>query len=194
MVVSCWKLPSSEKPRRSPSTGMANTTSTTVPAMAAGHGFRWTRRLQRYAEVSRIGLGERRGTSRFRDGTTNPARIVTTARARPPTASGAILSPAPTSAATTKPVATTPRQRLTSMRSPANPSRAGNSVSDATTVMATTTAALTARPWMNATPITSMPRKETTTVTPAKATARPAVSMAIDVASSGGWPWWRFSR
>ena len=33
-----------------------------------------------------------------------------------------------------------------------------------------------------------------TTVTPAKATARPAVSMATAVASSGVWPWWRFSR
>ena len=61
-------------------------------------------------------------------------------------------------------------------------------MSDATTVMATTTAALTARPWMKLMPITTMPRNEMTTVTPAKATARPAVSIAIDVASSGRVP------
>ena len=78
-------------------------------------------------------------------------------------------------------MATTPRQRVTSMRWPANPSSAGRSVSDATTVMATTTAALTARPWMKLMPITTMPMNDTTTVTPAKATARPAVSIAIDV-------------
>ena len=87
-----------------------------------------------------------------------------------------------------------PRHRVTSMRSPAKPSRAGSRVSDATTVMATMTAALTARPWMKATPITTMPRNDTTTVTPAKATARPAVSIAIEVASSEVCPWRRFSR
>ena len=91
-------------------------------------------------------------------------------------------------------MATTPRQRVSSIRWPANPSSAGSSVSEATTVMATTTAALTARPWMKLMPITTMPRNDTTTVTPAKATARPAVSIAMDVASSGVWPWWRFSR
>ena len=102
--------------------------------------------------------------------------------------------PAPTSPSATKPVAITPRQRLTSTRSPAKPSSAGRSVSDATTVTSTTTAELIARPEMNEMPITIMPRNEMTTVRPAKVTARPAVSMAMAVASSGVWPWWRFSR
>ena len=105
-----------------------------------------------------------------------------------------MCSPWPTSPSATKPVAITPRQRLTSTRSPANPRRAGRRVSDATTVMSTTTAALIARPETNEIPMTIMPRKEMTTVRPANVTARPAVSIAIDVASSGVWPWWRFSR
>ena len=57
-------------------------------------------------------------------------------------------------------------------------------MSDATTVVATTKAAEMARPETNETPITSIPRKEITTVTPAKVTARPAVSIAMAVASS----------
>ena len=67
-------------------------------------------------------------------------------------------------------------------------------MSDATTVIGTTTAALIARPEMNEMPMTSIPRNEMTTVRPAKVTARPAVSMAMAVASSGVCPWWRFSR
>jgi hypothetical protein len=80
------------------------------------------------------------------------------------------------------------------MLSPAKPRSAGRSVSEATTVRSTIVAAAMARPWMNAIPISNMPRKETTTVTPAKATARPAVSMAMATASSVVCPWWRFSR
>ncbi len=67
-------------------------------------------------------------------------------------------------------------------------------MSEAATVISTMPAAETARPEMKATPITIIPRNETTTVSPAKATARPAVSMAIETDSSMVWPWWRFSR
>ena len=48
----------------------------------------------------------------------------------------------------------------------------------------TTTAAEMARPEMNETPMTIIPRKEMTTVSPAKVTARPAVSIAMAIASS----------
>ena len=83
---------------------------------------------------------------------------------------------------------------MTSTRSPANPSSAGSSVSDATAVTATTVAADAARPVMNDRFIRSMPSREMTTVVPAKATARPAVSSATIVASSVDAPLWRFSR
>ena len=76
-----------------------------------------------------------------------------------------------------------PRQRVTSTRSPANPRSAGSRVSDATTVVATTSAAEMARPETNETPMTSIPRNEITTVAPAKVTARPAVSIAMAIDS-----------
>ena len=43
-------------------------------------------------------------------------------------------------------------------------------------------------------PMTNMPQSEMTTVVPAKSTARPAVLMAVDVASSLDRPLWRPSR
>ena len=61
--------------------------------------------------------------------------------------SGVIFRPMPTSATATRPAAMRPRQRVRSIRSPAKPSSAGSSVSDARTVTATTEAAPTARPW-----------------------------------------------
>jgi hypothetical protein len=87
-----------------------------------------------------------------------------------------------------------PRQRVTSTRSPAKPRSAGRSVREAMTVTATTRAAPTASPWTKLTPITSMPSSEITTVVPAKVTARPAVSRAMDVESATEWPLCRFSR
>jgi hypothetical protein len=71
---------------------------------------------------------------------------------------------------------------------------AGSSVSEAAMVMATTTAAPTARPVTKLMPITSIPSSEMTTVVPAKVTARPAVSMATSVARATSMPVWRFSR
>jgi hypothetical protein len=58
---------------------------------------------------------------------------------------------------------------------------AGSRVSEATMVMATTTAAPTASPVTNPMLITSIPRREMTTVVPANVTARPAVSTAISM-------------
>ena len=53
---------------------------------------------------------------------------------------------------------------------------------------ATTEAAPMASPWMNPTPMSSMPSSEMTTVTPANRTERPAVSMAILTESRTLWP------
>ena len=61
-------------------------------------------------------------------------------------------------------------------------------------VTATTEAAAMASPEMNARFISNMPSSEMTTVLPAKATARPAVSRAMTVAFSVEAPAWRFSR
>ena len=100
--------------------------------------------------VSRSGLGGRCGTSRFSGATKKPGdehddrqrdadeqRRDLRGRRRP----------APRRA---RPAAIRPRQRVSSMRSPAKPSSAGSSVSDASTVTATTAAAPTARPWTKA--------------------------------------------
>ncbi len=77
-----------------------------------------------------------------------------------------------------------PRHRVTSIRGPAKPSSAGNSVIDEIIVTATVVAAPMPSPEMNSRPINNMPSSETTTVTPANTTARPAVSIALTVASS----------
>ena len=98
------------------------------------------------------------------------------------------------SARATRPAAIRPRQRVTSTRSPAKPSRAGSRVSEAIIVMATTTAAPMARPETKLSCMISMPMREMTTVVPANSTARPAVSMAMSVDDSMLWPLCRFSR
>ena len=87
-----------------------------------------------------------------------------------------------------------PRQRVTSMRSPANPSRAGSRVTLASMVMITVVDAATAMPFTNGSPIKSSPSSENMTVVPAKMTARPAVSIASTVAASGSSPRCRLSR
>ena len=87
-----------------------------------------------------------------------------------------------------------PRQRVTSTRCLAKPSRAGSSVTEATMVASTVRAAPMARPVTKARPITNMPHSEMTTVVPANSTARPAVLMAVAVASSVERPLWRPSR
>ena len=70
---------------------------------------------------------------------------------------------------------------MSSIRSPANPNRAGNRVSDASRVIATTTAMPMAMPETKPSCMTSMPSSEITTVVPANTTARPAVFIAISV-------------
>ena len=80
------------------------------------------------------------------------------------------------------------------MRSRTKPISAGSSVTEAAIVTATVTAALTAMPLMNDSPINSMPSSEMITARPAKITARPAVSIATRVACSGVRPASRPSR
>ena len=58
----------------------------------------------------------------------------------------------------------------------------------ATRVTATVTAAAMPRPDTKLNPMSNMPISDTTTVMPAKTTARPAVSIAPTVASSGEKP------
>ena len=74
------------------------------------------------------------------------------------------------------------------MRSPAKPRNAGRSVTEATIVTSTVTAAPVARPLMKARPMMNIPSREITTVNPANTTARPAVSSATTAASSGSCP------
>ncbi len=129
-------------------------------------------------------MGARAGTSRRNAGTNRLTMRTSTAAPAPARARGWIPRPRPSRASEANPAATRPRQRVTSMRSPANPSRAGRRVTEATIVAATVTEAAMPRPEMNARPISSMPSRETTTVMPAKTTARPAVSIARTTASS----------
>ena len=57
-------------------------------------------------------------------------------------------------------------------------------MTEAIIVAATVSAAATASPVMNGSPMSNIPSSETTTVTPAKITARPAVSKATKAARS----------
>ena len=95
-----------------------------------------------------------------------------------PSSSGRKPRPTPSSATAIQAAATSPRHCVVSIRSRTNPMSAGSSVTEAIIVVATVIAAATARPAMNGSPISSNPRSETTTVNPAKITARPAVSKA----------------
>ena len=87
-----------------------------------------------------------------------------------------------------------PRHLVSSTLLPAKPSRAGSRVSDATMVMRTTVAAPMARPEMKLICIRSIPSSEMTTVVPAKATDRPAVSRAAVTAGLMSSPLWSCSR
>lgn len=77
---------------------------------------------------------------------------------------------------------------------PANPSRAGSSVTEATMVNSTAKMALTAMPLTKEMPMMNRPSMEMHTVTPAKSTARPAVVSAVAQASPDGAPSWRHAR
>ncbi len=194
VVVSSAKLLSSWNPSRKLRKGIASTSSRAVAPIAKGHGRRWITRLHRYAIVSRRGRGGRCGTSRLSAGTKKPSTIVINASANPIPASAITPSPSPTSPSATKPEAVRPRQRVCSILLPAKPSRAGRSVTDASTVTATVTAAVMPRPPTNPTPISSMPSKEMATVAPANTTERPAVSIAMPIDSRISWPAWSCSR
>ncbi len=164
-----------------------------MPPASERHGWCWTTRLQRYGRVSRIGLCARGGSSFFSGAHANPAMSVMMASGKP-TSSGEIFRPAPNRAMARKPAAMMPRHRVTSTRCWAKPSSAGSRVIDATIVTATVVAAPMPRPDTNCNPMSSMPSSDTTTVRPANTTARPAVSIALTVASWNDCPARRFSR
>ena len=109
------------------------------------------------------------------------ASSTTTATGKVTTISAGIPSPTPTNATATSTAAISPRRLVSSIRSPAKPSRAGSSVSEATRVIATTTAMPIAMPEMKLSCMISMPSSEMTTVEPANTTARPAVFIATSV-------------
>ncbi len=79
-------------------------------------------------------------------------------------------------------------------RVPVKPSSAGSSVSDPSTVIATVAAAATATPFISDWRSTSRPIIPITTVVPATSTDRPAVRIAMAVASSDVRPARRPSR
>ena len=116
-----------------------------------------------------------------------PAMKTSTASGIPTNSSGT-PSPTPSSAMAKNPAAIRPRQRVTSILAPAKPSIAGSSVTAASIVIATVTAAPTAIPVTNGNCMISMPSNEMITASPAKTTERPAVSIAVTVDSSGERP------
>ncbi len=71
---------------------------------------------------------------------------------------------------------------------PKKPSSAGSRVSDASTVVATANEEATATPYRKDSPRANRPSRAMHTVIPAKSTARPEVSIAVTVASSGDLP------
>ena len=187
MVVSSAKLPSSEKPRRNPSTGAASTSSTTVPPTANSHGRDWTTRLSRYQTVSRSGLASLCRIARrsgLAEVLNDPATSTTTASGMA-TSSSLKPVPNPSSATPISAEAATPRTRVVPTRSPRRPMAAGSSVTDPAITRATVVAAARPSPATNGRPMSSRPSSDTTTVAPAKITDRPAESRAAAVASSG---------
>ena len=72
-----------------------------------------------------------------------------------------------------------------SMLRPANPSIAGSRVTDAAITMSTAGMTENAKPVIDGWSISRMPSSDTTTVSPAKMTARPAVVTALRVARLG---------
>ena len=74
------------------------------------------------------------------------------------------------------------------MLRPAKPRSAGSSVTEATIVMSTARDTVKAKPLRAACPTSTMPSMETRTVRPARTTARPAVAIAVSVASRGSCP------
>ena len=80
------------------------------------------------------------------------------------------------------------RSRRRSTRRPKNPSIAGSSVIDASTVNATAIAAATPTPYRKLTPSANIPSIAMQTITPANRTARPDVSIDSTTASSTDCP------
>ena len=80
------------------------------------------------------------------------------------------------------------------MRVPTIARSDGNKVTDATIITATPIAIATEKPLTNAKPMERSPSSATTTVTPAKMTARPDVSIASTIDSSTDIPSWSASR
>ena len=81
-----------------------------------------------------------------------------------------------------------------SIRVPTIASRAGNNVTDAIIITATPIAIATEKPLTNARPMDKSPSNATTTVIPAKRTARPEVSIASTIDSSTDMPSCNASR
>jgi hypothetical protein len=77
---------------------------------------------------------------------------------------------------------------------PAKRRSAGSSVTDALTIISTTTEMPTPAAVMNCRPATASPRIATKTVPPANTTDRPAVATVRAIDSSTDMPWARCSR
>jgi len=178
--------------------GNASTTSTAAPEKNAVHGRRCTKRLHRHQNCCSRGFSLRCGSSvrihRLRPGA-KPTPHTTIPSSGPINSSASAPVKMPTSDSVTH-VATpsAAAREVFSMERPAKPSNDGSSVMEAIIITSTAMAPATARPRTNARPTTNRPSSETITVMPANTTARPDVSTARTVASSGSRPAWRFSR
>ena len=95
-----------------------------------------------------------------------------------------------------RPCETRPRPGIRQLRTrvPTIPSTAGIRKTETSTLVTTTIAPAMPRPVTNGIRITSRPSSAIATVTPAKITARPEVSIARTAASSALRPWSRASR
>ena len=113
---------------------------------------------------------------------------VNRANRAPTAASGGNPSPAPRRAMAPKPAATSPRQRVSSTRACARPRSAGRRVVEASMVASTVADTATPTPPTHPMPTSRRPSIEITTVVPAKTTARPAESMAVEGRVPGGSP------
>ena len=154
--------------------------------MANSQGRDWTTRLSRYQPVSRSGLASRCRTARRRglaENRNDPATSTITAMGRA-TSSALKPVPNPSSATPISAEAITPRSRVVVIRSPRRPMAAGSSVTDPAMTNPTVVAAARPSPATKGRPMSSSPSSDTTTVAPAKITARPAESRAAAVASS----------
>ena len=137
-----------------------------APSML-GHGRCWMKRLQRYQKRRSFGGSWRCGTS-WRSELEKKLRAKNrTASSRPPRNRPLWPVTAPRKTPTTPmPTAISAARDVLSIRVPTQPSSAGSSVSEATTMSSTPSAEAMATPWTKLSPMSIRPSSEMITVVP----------------------------